>query len=346
MDYRILASISCPAEDLPLDELRVRGAGALLDEEFAQLTELEGPDGEPLAAYGHFLALHPDGVIASWTVEAPSLAIAESSARVALQEILTGSRLLADWTIESCEVTVSDEELAAAAQAEDPVPEPTEQEVRALTREQLLRSARCLTAFSLDDFGPEVPQEHALMMAGSLIEATGFLMGQLHADIQLLETHEVSVDEYQALGDEHDGLWIMDVLPERFADRYFGGTVGRMLLTSVTVLGHRLTEPAWHGAQSTAEALALHLIIGEAKGLLEHFGVVPMEEFTPAMDRFATVALADVDHKELGQLYDPDGVDGPDLSLWFTPRDGRPPHPFLLDNEGLLGEEDQFPGQE
>src|SRR5882762_1548274 len=118
MDYQLKAEVAPPAGTPELDALHRHGVVSLLDEQLDLLAGIEGPDGVEIEPLDHEVTAHAGGASISWLVEAPALAFAEEAARAVLAELLQRTDLLAAWTVQSCEVTVSDEDLEIALEDE------------------------------------------------------------------------------------------------------------------------------------------------------------------------------------------------------------------------------------
>ncbi|MGC7099756.1 hypothetical protein ACPZ19_34195 [Amycolatopsis lurida] len=340
MEYQLIAEIVPPADAAGLDALQRLGVAALLDEQLDQLAAVEGPDGVEIEPLDHSVEVAETGAVITWALDAPALVLAEDGARHVLDELLDGTELLAEWTVRRCEVSASDEDLEAAFGGEgepveadeDVAEEPTEEELAA-AREQLLASADQLRAFGLEAFGhvPDDPEsvsaEHATLVAGAFVQGIEVLTDELFQDIQALEEAEVTAGE-------QDTLWVLDQLPERFADQYTA-LFSKQFLVSTAILGYRLCQPGWTAPQSTAEALGLHLIKSAAAVQLDLSGIseeLPLEQIFAAFNEHA---FEDLDHELLFEGEIEDGVKGLDFADWFTPRPhlAETVHPYLAATE-------------
>jgi hypothetical protein len=116
VEYQLTAEVDPPVDTPALDALQRHGVAALLDEHLELLAEIEGPDGVEIEPLDHRISVHPGGASITWVLDAPALAFAEDAARQVLSELLERTELLTDWSVRRCEVTASDEELAAALQ--------------------------------------------------------------------------------------------------------------------------------------------------------------------------------------------------------------------------------------
>ncbi|UJW30845.1 hypothetical protein L3Q67_37495 [Saccharothrix sp. AJ9571] len=338
MEYQLIAEIVPPADTAELDALQRLGVATLLDEQLDQLAAVEGPDGVEIEPVDHSVEVRASGAVITWALDAPALVLAEDGARHVLDELLDRTQLLTDWTVSRCEVSASDEDLAAAfGDDEQPVDaddedeeteEPTAEELAA-AREQLLASADQLRAFGLEAFGhvpddeESVSAEQATLVAGAFVQGIEVLTDELFQDIQALEEAEVTAGE-------QDTLWVLDQLPERFADQYTA-LFAKQFLVSTSILGYRLCQPGWTAPQSTAEALGLHLIKSAAAVQLDLSGIseeLPLEEIFAAFNEHA---FEDLDHELLFEAETEDGVKGLDFADWFTPRPhlAETLHPYL-----------------
>ncbi|MCX4763834.1 hypothetical protein OG562_23265 [Streptomyces sp. NBC_01275] len=96
---------SCIPEGTPeMDPLQRAGALALIEDGFDSVRAVEGPDGVEVDLLDAIVAVHPGGAHLKVIVDAPTLEFAEDSVQVLVDELLERSELLADWTIERCEV--------------------------------------------------------------------------------------------------------------------------------------------------------------------------------------------------------------------------------------------------
>ncbi|MFB7715230.1 hypothetical protein [Streptomyces sp. NPDC056105] len=98
------------ADDAPeIDELQRVGATALLEQGFDAVEGIEGPDGMAVEVVDHLVAVHPGGALLNIVTHAPTLEIAEEAVRALVEELLERTELLAEWTIEKCEVQLHPE---------------------------------------------------------------------------------------------------------------------------------------------------------------------------------------------------------------------------------------------
>jgi hypothetical protein len=340
VEYQLTAEVVPPAQTPALDALQRHGVAALLDEHLDLLAQIEGPDGVEIEPVDHRIAVEPTGASITWVLDAPALVFAEDAARQVLGELLEHTELLADWSVGRCEVTASDEDLAAALADVDDLEagdveieidldeldeltlvEPSDED-RAAKREQLLEAADGLGAFDPDAFGCDqdgaVSIDAATLVAGALMQGLELLTEELFVDVQTLE-------EAGTPASEHEVLWVMHDLPTRYAGHYSALFAKKFLIT-FAVLGYRLALPEWDGPLNTAEVLALQLLKTAARNQLELAGLadeLPLDEMFETFDGYA---FGDLDIDEL--LTGPEAADGEDdeddvdelvLVEWFEP---------------------------
>jgi hypothetical protein len=337
VEYQLTAEVLPPAQTPALDALQRHGVAALLDEHLELLAQIEGPDGVEIEPVDHRISVEATGASISWVLDAPALAFAEDAARHVLGELLEHTELLADWSVGRCEVTASDEDLAAALADVDieddeveieidleeltSLVEPSEED-RAAKREQLLEAADALGAFDPDAFGYDqdgaVSIDAATLVAGALMQGLELLTEELFVDVQTLE-------EAGTPASEHEVLWVLHDLPTRYAGHYTA-LFAKKFLISVAVLGYRLALPEWDGPLHTAEVLAIQLVKTAARNQLELAGLadeLPLDEMFETFDGYA---FGDLDVDEL--LAEPeaavseddeDDVDELVLVDWFEP---------------------------
>ncbi len=338
MEYQLTAEVNPPADTPALDPLQRHGVAALLDEHLELLAEIEGPDGVEIEPVDHRIEVHPDGAAITWVLDAPALAFAEDAARQVLTELLERTELLTDWSVRRCEVTASDEELAAAlagsteeADVEIEIdlddlavvadlgePGDTDDERRA----RLVDAASELEAFGPEEFGhdetaeePEISVEAAELVAGALMASLEVLIEELFADVQALE-------ESGAPASEQEVLWVLHDLPTAYAEHYTALFAKKFLVT-VAILGYRLAQPEWYGPRCVAEALAIRLLKVAARNQLELAGLldeVPLDAMFEVFDEHAFAGLDvasfvedaedDLDEDDIAELV---------LVEWFEP---------------------------
>jgi hypothetical protein len=361
VEYQLTAEVNPPSDTPALDALQRHGVAALLDEHLELLADIEGPDGVEIEPLDHQISVHPAGASITWVLDAPALAFAEDAARQVLGELLERTGLLAEWSVGRCEVTASDEELAAALEGADDEGGDADVEIEidlddleSVTdlaelsgadlqerQARLLEAAETLGAFDLEAFGYDeddesedaVTVEAAALAAGALMTGLDVLTEELFADVQSLE-------ESGTPANEHEVLWVVHELPTRYAGHYTASFAKKFLVTTA-VLGYRLNLPEWDGPRSIAEALALRLLKVAAENQIELAGVteqVPLARMFEVFDEYAFDGL-DIDslfEEADGSADDEDDIDEMVLVDWFTPFEGE-----LTDEEDDEDEEDE-----
>ncbi|MFF8843394.1 hypothetical protein ACF08N_11775 [Streptomyces sp. NPDC015127] len=366
MTYAVTVETCIPDGAPEMDELHRVGAAALLEQGFDNVEAIEGPDGVEVDLLDTVVAVHPAGAILKVFVDAPTLELAEDAVGSLTREVLERSELLAEWTVASSEVKLhtdlATESLEAAEGPEAPPSDPQARRAQHTVRtgdthepvsdttdhEAVVRHmATRLRAFVPASFGvldPEemedgdeafsVSAETAELAAGALVCASEMLIDELFEDVQALAEGETNVADCQK------PLWHLDQLPPRYALRY-DVLFARRFLVTVIALTTRFTDGSFQQLGCVAEELALKLLMEQARGTLELFGLLD-EESSAALDSFAHGVYEDMDFE---WLYD-DSKDGIDedpaaeslgiapmaLGSWFTPfNDGRYVHPYAVD---------------
>ncbi|MEU6110656.1 hypothetical protein ABZ853_19905 [Streptomyces albidoflavus] len=341
MTYVVTVDALIPKNTPEMDPLQRTGAVALIEDGFASVEAIDGPDGMEVDLLDTIVAVYPGGALLKVFVDAAALEFAEEAVRSVVGELLERSELLADWQIERCEVELHPElaqESLAAADGPDAPPDdladrkarhterPTaeddsesydaEAEAEAV-RSQMLALADELRSFPpvmfgvLDDEGDEeeedaiefaVSPEDAKLAAGALVYATDILVDELFQDVQTLTQEDTTAAEC-------DGpLWHFEDLPERYALRYDARFARRFLVT-VIAMTTRFTDGSFKQLSCVAEELALKLLLTETNVTLETFGLLD-DGVSAALDSFADNVYEDMDHE---WLYD-DSMDGIDES--------------------------------
>jgi hypothetical protein len=126
---------TCIPEDTPeMDPLQRAGAVALIEDGFASVRSVKGPEGVEVALLDTIVAVHPGGALLKVIVDAPALEFAEDTVQALVDELLERSALLADWTIERCEVELHQdlarESLHAAEGPDAPPDDPAARRAR------------------------------------------------------------------------------------------------------------------------------------------------------------------------------------------------------------------------
>lgn len=341
VEYQLTAEVAPPSDTPALDALQRHGVASLLDEHLELLADIEGPDGVEIEPLDHRISVHPAGATITWVLDAPALAFAEDAAKQVLGELLERTELLADWVVRRCEVTASDEDLAAALHGTGDSDDEADVEIeidlddletipelRDLggdddheeRKERLLAAADELIAFGPDAFGYDdsadsVNPEAADLVAGAIMAGLEVFTEELFADIQTL-------DDAGTPASEQEVLWVLHDLPTRYASHYTALFAKKFLITTA-VLGYRLSMPDWDGPRSIAEALALKLIKSAAENQLELADLlddVPLARIFEVFDEYAFTGL-DID--AYFEAEDGDDVDVDELVLvnWFEELD-------------------------
>lgn len=334
VDARIAAGAS------EMDELQRIGAGALLEDGFESVEEIAGPDGVEVKLRDTFVGVYPGGALLKVFVDAPALEFAEEAVRELVEELLERTGLLADWTVERCQVELHPDlakESLEAADGPDAPPNDVESRRARLRgpaggtaspradgttaetdaiRSKIRDMAPTLAAFGVGVFGvPDeagsegggasehasgIAAEDAELAAGALVWGMDVLLDELFQDAHALDREETSVAEY-------DGpMWLLDELPPRYALQYDAGFARRFLVTAIA-LTTRLTDGSFHELGCVAEELALRLLLHEARVTLGTFGLLD-KGVSSALECFADLVYEDMDHE---WLYDDEmgGID-------------------------------------
>ncbi|MDQ0835540.1 hypothetical protein QF032_007384 [Streptomyces achromogenes] len=360
---------TCIPEGTPeMDPLQRAGAVALIEDGFAAVRSVKGPEGVEVVLLDTIVAVHPGGALLKVIVDAPALEFAEDTVQALVDELLERSALLADWTIERCEVELhqdlAKESLEAAEGPDAPPDDPAARKARhtagpsgegpakgddakteaAAVRTQMLRLAEALRSFPPATFGATGADEAdeggvAALAAGALLYATDILVDELFEDLQVLTQEDVAVAECEG------PLWHLEHLPDRYALQYDARFARRFLVT-VIALTTRFTDGSFQRLSCVAEGLALRLLLNETASTLELYGLLDAD-VSAALDAFADRVYEGMDHQ---WLYDDAlGVDegaaagaGPRAAplafrSWFTPFDESPAesgyvHPSAADD--------------
>ncbi len=357
-----------------MDPLQRAGAAALIENGFASIDGIEGPDGMEVDLLDTIVAVHPSGAVLKVFVDAEALEFAEDAVREVVGEVLMRSELLADWEVKRCEVDLhpelAQESLTGAdgpdvppgdpaarkARHSEPLPAVEGSEYDAQAKAEEVRARMLVLADELRSFPPVmfgvpddlegedlndwdfvVSLEDARLAAGALVYAIDVLIDELFDDVHTLEGEESTVGEC-------DGpLWHLEDLPERYVLQYDTRFARRFLVT-VIAMTTRFTAGNFGQLSCIAEELALRLLLRQANANLELFGLLD-EGVSAALATFADSVYEDMDHE---WLYD-DSMDGIDESVvgstlgvvpmsfdaWFTPfNEGRYVHPSAADEPG------------
>lgn len=335
MEYQLSAELTSPPDAPDLDPLQQVGVVALLDSRLNNLISIEGPDGVEITPIEHSIHVHLGGAVVNWLLDAPALVLAEDATRAVLEQILDEMDLLDGWEVKHCAVTATDDQLESALAAGDTEPLPDDAlplegsapEHVGERRARLLAAAPQLRAFDLEKLD-DLTTEEARYVAGALMHGVEMMIDELFGDIQLLDDEDATADEVEA-------LWILDELPEQYADRYTA-LFAKQFLVTAAILGYRLAQPGWTPPLCVAEALALHIAKSRAEIELDFADVMNDERIAEVFAAFDGLAFANHDHE---LLYDPDLPVGAGLTVedWFRPRSetagAQALHPYLADED-------------
>ncbi|WP_102937518.1 hypothetical protein [Streptomyces malaysiensis] len=376
MTYAVTVDTKIPSGAPEMDELHRVGAGALLEEGFSAVESLEGPEGVEVEIDDTFVGVYPGGALLKVFVDAPTLEVAEQAVRSLAEEVLEHLELLADWTVERCEVELNpdlakeslhldgppSDVASRRAQLTEPASEKPVDAARAAAETKAAAARMRGLAAQLRSFGPgmfgaldeededydpeitdsAVSLEDAQLAAGALVWATDVLLDELFQDAFALVEEETNVVECD------QPLWLLDDLPPRYALQYDARFARRFLVTAIA-LTTRFTEGSFHQLSCVAEELALRLLLTTAEVTLETFGLLG-DGVSAALEGFGDLVYEDMDHE---WLYDDskDGIDESsvgeylgvapmDLASWFKPfNDDRYVHPYAADEPGGEGSE-------
>ncbi|MGP4020045.1 hypothetical protein [Saccharopolyspora sp. 5N708] len=354
MDYAVTAELEPPAGVVELDALQQEGIAAVLDRHLALVEGVSGPGDADIDVLDYRITVHPAGASVVLALDAPSLLAAEDAAASVLDELIGESEVLTGWLVAHSEVQITEDEfnqrLAAAGDVgadnalEAAVEEALETSAEPAMdvehwRARLTELAPQLRAFDAGAFGVE-PGEHTLP-AGALIHAVRVVTDEIFYDELALAVNNATVADAV-------GLLVLEELPPCYDHRYDAFFARAFVLSSAPV-AQRLTEAAWTPPRTVAEALALRLIINEARVVLEAAELMTWDASEPVFDAFAARAFGDTDHDELYEVdlslaadAEPETAQqvtkveaelharGLAFDQWFNPRGGNPAsHPYL-----------------
>ncbi|MER6412482.1 hypothetical protein [Streptomyces humidus] len=117
MTYVVTVDTCIPEGTPEMDPLQRAGAVALIEDGFDSVRAVEGPDGVKVDLLDTIVSVHPGGALLKVVVDAPALESAEDSVQVLVDELLERTELLADWTIERCEVELHQDRAHASLDA-------------------------------------------------------------------------------------------------------------------------------------------------------------------------------------------------------------------------------------
>ena len=341
MAYAVHVDIEPHVIGFDLDPLQQAGAAALLDERIRRITRITGPGALQISREHHHVAVHPSGAVILLMLDADALEFAEHAGRDLAEQVLADIPGLDGWHVASARVELNDalalEALHAAEGPNAPPPAPAERAAAhartprfgpSTERVEELRAsvtarADMLAAFPLADLeadthadaGRPVPLPAAQLARGALVYAAETLIDRLFLDLARLTGTDESVSSTE-------GWNVLGALPQANAQRYTRRFTQRFIVAAVTLTA-RLTRTEWASPLSTAELLALRLLLQEAEGTLDLYGLT---------DRDTSRALALLSERAHGRgrspaLSRPPGAEDPDR--WFDPfTPGTALHPY------------------
>ncbi|MEU8001084.1 hypothetical protein AB0B66_07985 [Catellatospora sp. NPDC049111] len=367
MEYLVTVDLEVPGGSPDLDELQMAGAGTLLSEALDRVegdAESEEADNDETAPdvdsveidlIRHWVGVYPTGAMMLLVIDAPSLEAAEGSAGAIAEAVLEAVEPLQAWEIAKCEVGFNQKFVEAGlVAAEDPaappadlverrawVADPGESESPEAGPPDIDQAAWVdahadyLQAFDLETFHSlEYGEPAARLLAGALIWGSTTAIDELFSDLEEFDGQTVA---------DGGAFMILEDLPERFAHRYDRRFARNLLISMISVTA-RLADREWRSPASTAEALALRIVINNARFTLEAHELLPDIDLDEAYGRFEDEAFDDLDHE---LLFDPafDGFeDDRDFAAvlgtrnmrfgdWFRQRPHATGslHPFLVD---------------
>ncbi|MEV0696933.1 hypothetical protein AB0I53_03295 [Saccharopolyspora sp. NPDC050389] len=352
MDYAVTAELAPPAEVVELDALQQEGIAAVLDRHLALVEGVSGPGDADIDVLDYRITVHPAGASVVLALDAPSLLAAEEAAASVLDELIGESEVLTGWSVAHSEVRITEDEfnqrLAAASDVNEELEAAVEEALETSAepamdaehwRTRLTVLAPQLRAFEASAFGAE-PDTHVLA-AGALIHAVRVVTDEIFYDELALAVNNATVADAV-------GLLVLEELPPCYDHRYDAFFARSFVLSSAAV-AVRLTEPSWTPPRTVAEALALRLVVNEARVVLEAAELMTWEDSEPVFAAFAGRAFGDSDHEELYEVDLPLAADaepevaeqvtkveaelrsrGVSFDQWFIPRDGNPArHPYF-----------------
>jgi hypothetical protein len=321
VDYVVTAGLEPPVEAKELDALQREGVAALLDRQLGQVEGVLGPDDQEIDVLDYRITVHPDGTTVVLALDAPSLIAAEEGAATVLHELLAETDLLAGWTVSDSEVRITEDEfnqsLAAAtrgalddagrsddaeAALEAAIEEALEgsesgEDEPALDterwREKLKDAATHLRAFDPTTFTSRTnaDPEQGVLAAGAVVHAVRVVTDELFYD-------ELALAVNNATADEAVGLLVLEELPPCY-EHHYDSLFARAFLLASAAVASRLAETNWGPPRCVAEALALKLIVNEARVVLEAAELIDWEASERLFAAFTDLAFADTDHEEL-----------------------------------------------
>ncbi|MET8324762.1 hypothetical protein [Streptomyces sp. NPDC005181] len=342
MTYVVTVGTQILAGTQEMDPLQRAGAVSLLEQGFASIDAIEGPDGLEVDLLDSIVAVYPGGALLKVFVEAPALEFAEDAVRSAVGDLLERSELLSEWVIERCEVQLhsefAKESLDAADGPDAPPDDPASRKARhaqpvvgsgseswteadQAAESAAMRLSLRSMAGELKSFGPEMfgvvseegkeqSEEDAYDFGVSVEDAelaAGALVYGTHLLVDELFEDVQSLTQYRTtVAESERPFWLLEELPNRYALQYDASFSRRFLVTAIA-LTTRFTNGSFQQLSCVAEELALRLLLGQAKSTLDLYGLLDSGTAS-ALDSFADQVYEDMDHE---WLYD-DAADGID----------------------------------
>ncbi|MCX4699089.1 hypothetical protein [Streptomyces sp. NBC_01373] len=360
MTYVVTVDTSIPEDTPEMDPLQRAGAVALIEDGFDSVRAVEGPDGVQVDLLDTIVSVHPGGALLKVIVDAPALEFAEDSVQALVDELLERSELLADWTIERCEVELHQDlakkSLDAAEGPHAPPADPAARKARhtenpttedstgqtydaeptkaATVRSQMLGLADELRSFPLTMFGvlkdenaereadtPALAGESTVPPASARLAAGALVYATDLLVTELFEDVQVLTQEEATVAECEGPLWHLERLPDRYALQYDAHFARRFLVT-VIALTTRFTDGSFQRLSCVAEELALRFLLSQATTTLELHELLD-EDVSTALNAFTDNVYDDMDHE---WLYDDstDETDDPPTSTAL----GVAPTPF------------------
>lgn len=338
MTYFVHVDCVPPSGTPPFDALQRAGVASLFGRALDGLEGADDPHGETVELDDRYVASHPDGAKLLLEVDAPDLETAEAAAGAMVEAVLEAVEEFEDWSIISCGVELHDglaKEALAAADGPDAPPSDVAERARKLSadvpsvssapepdpqeaerHEAKLRAlagglAYGWEAFGCGDSGRDVSREDAELAAGALAYAVDLLTDELFADLVELEGER----QAKNVAESDAVFFVLELLPPAFAAQYTPLFVRKFILAAAGMVTG-LTSPGWSGPASTAEELALRLLIDEAIPALEMHDLYD-DAVAEAFEAFKDTVFGDDDHE---WLYDEDPFDEQDdVAAWFEP---------------------------
>jgi hypothetical protein len=355
VDYAVTAELAPPEAAAELDPLQQEGIAVVLDRNLALVEGVSGPEESDIDVLDYRITVHPEGASVLLALDAPSLLAAESGAASVLDELISECDLLPGWTVAHSEVRITEDEfnerLAAAEEVEtgDELEMAVEEALESAPdpamdvehwRNRLGELATRLQAFDAAAFAG-ADEASAKLCAGALVHAVRVVTDELFYDELALAVNNATVADAV-------GLLVLEELPPCYDHRYDAFFARAFVLASAEV-GVRLTAPGWTPPRSVAEALALRLIINEARVVLEAAELMSWDDSEPVFTAFAERAFDEVSVAELYAVETPlaSGLEpelveqaakteadlhdrGLAFDQWFTHRGGTSGlHPYL-----------------